>query len=210
MVRAAVDGVVQVHVVEAELIGGLDADGDFFDGAGAIIAAGAVDRDLRRLRFVGGDEVVLGEAHRLALVDGGDVIRAVLLHVDRALVVVAVAAGEMDRLAAVERELAIAAGAIHLDFDLRVGAFDRAQIAGVLLRHRLQAGPLGIVIGDVNLLHRRQIDHAHLVVRRNERPGRHVVLDVLRQAGENKLVARAAAESGAACMVTGSHPAALW
>ena len=46
-------------------------------------------------------------------------IRAVLLHVDRALVLVALAAGEMDGLAAVERELAILQRAVHLDFDLR-------------------------------------------------------------------------------------------
>ena len=200
VVRPAVDRIVKVHIFEAKLIGGLHADCDFFDGARTVVARGPVDRDLRRLRLVGGDEVVLREAHRLAFIGGGDVIRAVLLHVDRALVLVAVAARQMDGLAVIEREHPVLQGPVHLHLERRVSPFDRAQIARVLLNLRLHSGPLRIVVGHLHLLHGRQIHHAHFVVRRDQRPRGHVVLDILRQAGEDELVGRSIA-----CVRRGLH-----
>ncbi len=117
------------------------------------------------MRFVGGDEVVLREPNRLALVDGGHVIRAVLFHVNRALILVAVPACQFDGLASVEREHAVFQRTVHLDLERSVSAFDGAQIAGVVFRDGLHSGPFGIVIGDVDVLHGGQIHHAHLVMR---------------------------------------------
>ncbi len=90
---AAVHGIVQREFVQAEVAVGFRRDGDFFDGAGAIVAAGA-----RRWRpaadwpCCASMKKSLGKAHGLALIEGGDVVRAVLVHVDGAFVDVALAA----------------------------------------------------------------------------------------------------------------------
>ena len=75
---AAVDGVVERDLLEAEIVLGLDGDGDFFDRAGLEVAARAGDFDLGRLVLHRLDEVVVVEADIFAAFDRGDVIGAVL------------------------------------------------------------------------------------------------------------------------------------
>ena len=73
---AAIDRVVQVDVVQPELVVGLGGNGDFFDGAGAIVAGrGALSATLRADWLCGLDKEVFGDPQRLALLVGGDVIR---------------------------------------------------------------------------------------------------------------------------------------
>ena len=110
-----------------------------------------------------------GEAHGLALIESGDVVHAVLFHVDRALVDIAFAAREANLLVVIEHQQAIAHGLVGLDFEVGVGAFDGAQIAAVLLGHVLQVRPRRIVVGHADVLHVRQIEHANIEVVRVER-----------------------------------------
>src|SRR6185312_9577002 len=56
--------------------------------------------------------------------------------------------------------------------------------------NRLHSGPLRIVIHDSNPLDGGKVYHTHFVVRRNQRSGGHVILDVLRQASEDELIRR--------------------
>jgi len=71
-----------VHILQAKLVCCLHPHGDFFNGAGTIIARWPVNGNLRRLGLVGGNKIVLREAHVLPVLQRGHVIRAVLLHVD--------------------------------------------------------------------------------------------------------------------------------
>ena len=48
-----------MHISKAEFVRGFDADGDLFNRAGAVIAGGTSDGNLRRLSLVRGDEVIL-------------------------------------------------------------------------------------------------------------------------------------------------------
>ena len=88
-----------------------------------------------RIGFVRLDEEILGEANGLALIEGGDVVAAVLGHADRAGVVVrAIRSGrELDLLAIVENEQSIAQRAVGEDFEIGDGAFDCVQIAAMLV-----------------------------------------------------------------------------
>ena len=176
---------------QAEIRSGLDADSDFFDRARAIVPRGPVDCDLRRICLAGGDEVVLREAHLLAFIGCGDVIGAILLHVDGAVVDIAAAARKMHVLPVIEREHPVLQRGGHGYGQRRVGSLQRAQITRLLLGDGLQAGPLGIVIGHLHRLDRRQIDHAEFEVLRSGCAGLHVVLDVFGKAGEQELEARA-------------------
>ena len=130
---AAVDRIMKAEIVQAEFILGLDRDGDFLDGARAIIAAGPGDLHFRRIGLARLDEEIVGEAHGLALIDGGDVVHSVLIHVDGALVEIAFAAREANLLVVVEHEHAVAQRAVHQDFEIGIGAFDGAQIAAMLI-----------------------------------------------------------------------------
>ena len=71
---AAVHGVVQLDVLQAEIVLGFHRDGDFLDGRCLEIAARPGDLDLGRLVLLRLDEVVFAEAHVFAAFDGGDVI----------------------------------------------------------------------------------------------------------------------------------------
>ncbi len=172
-----------MHIVQPKLIRRLHPNRNLLDRTGAIVPTGAADRDRRRHRLVRRDKVVLREPHWLALVGRGHMIGAVLLEMDRASVPVPLPARQLDRLAT---------GTVHLDFECSVGPLNGTQVAGVLLRHRLHAGPLRILVRHSNSLHSRKIHDAHLVVRRNQRTCGHVVLDVLRQTRKDKLIRRQA------------------
>ena len=179
---------MQAHLVQAEIIRRLDADRDFFNRAGAIIAGRTIDGDLRRIRFVGGNKVVLRQANRLTLIDRRHMVSPILLHHDGTLVQIARAARKRDLLAVIQRELAVVQRMIHLHRQLRRGAFDGAQVAAVLLGHLRHPCPFGIAVGHLHLLDRGQIDHPHLVVRGTKRAGRHVILNIFGKPGEDKLV----------------------
>ena len=85
------------------------------------------------------DEVVLGETDGLPLIERGDVVHAVLLDRDRALIVIAVAAREAHLLAVVEDEEAVRQRPIGHDVEIGARAFDRPQIAAALFDWRPSA-----------------------------------------------------------------------
>ncbi len=116
--------------------------------------------------------------------NAGDVVDAVLIHLDGAVIDVILAAGELDLLSVVELDLAALQRAIGGDIEFGLGAGDRAQIAAALLDLGRHAGPGGVMVGDANLLHRGQIGDANVEVLRRHRSGGDVVLDVLGQAGK--------------------------
>jgi hypothetical protein len=88
----AVHRIMQRHFGDAKFVVGFHRDGDFLDGARAVVVAGARDDHVRRLRLARLDEEIVGQAHRLALVEGRDVVHAVLFHANRGLVDVPFAA----------------------------------------------------------------------------------------------------------------------
>ena len=55
------------------------------------------------------------------------------MHQDGTFVQIALAAAERDLFSIIESELAVAQWAVHQDCQLRIGAFDGAQITAVLL-----------------------------------------------------------------------------
>src|SRR5215472_1108095 len=65
-VRSSIYGVMQPNIVQSELVRGLNTDGNFFDGVGAVITARTVNGYLGRHCFFGSDKVVLRESDRLA------------------------------------------------------------------------------------------------------------------------------------------------
>src|SRR5579863_2771732 len=93
-----------------------------FNRTGAVVAAaGTRHRNLRRISFAGLNEKVLADANRLALVDAGDVIYAVAIHLDRAVIDVVLAAAKLDLLSAVELEQAAREWAVGSYIELRFG-----------------------------------------------------------------------------------------
>ena len=116
-------------------------------------------------------------------------IDAVLIHLDGAVINVILAAGELNLLPVVELNLAALQRAVGGDFEFSFGAGDSAQIAAALFDLGRHAGPRRVMIGDANLLHRGQIGDVNVEVLRRHRAGGDVVLDVLRQTGEQKLIA---------------------
>ena len=89
-------------------------------------------RDLGRVGLARFDEVVLGETNGLALIERGDVIRAVLLDRDRALIVIAGAARETHLLAVLEDEQTIGQRPIGHHVEIGARAFERPQIAAAV------------------------------------------------------------------------------
>ncbi len=130
--------------------------------------------DLGRHRLVRRDKVVLRQPHLLPLVHCRDVVCPVLLHLDRAAIHVTLARHHLQLLPAIERQHPVLQRTVHLHLDLRLRPLNRAQVAAMLLRHLLQTCPARIVIRHLDLLHRRQVHHPHLVVLRRDRPRLHV------------------------------------
>ena len=89
---AAVDRIMQLDAVEAVFVGSLGGQRHLFDGKGVIVAAGMHQRNLRRVRLARLDEKIFADANRLALVHAGDVVDAVLIHLDGAVIDVILAA----------------------------------------------------------------------------------------------------------------------
>ena len=169
----------------------LHAHRHLFDRARPVVPRRPRNRNVGRVRLVGRDEVVLRQPHLLAFIRGRHMVRAILLHVDGAVIDVPLTAGQMHLLAVVQRQHPVLQRGRHRHRQRRVRAFQRAQIASLVLRHRLHARPLRIVVGHLHRLHRRQVHHAKLEMLRGRRARLHVVLHVLRQSREQKLEARA-------------------
>ena len=189
---AAVDRIADVGVLEAEFILGMDRDRHLLDRARAVIAARPRDADGRRVCLARLDEKILGETNRLPLIEGGDVVDAILFNLDRALIVIAFAARESDLLAVAEHEEAVFQRSIGENLQIGAGAFQGAEIAAALFHRVFHSGPGRVVVGHLDLLHRGQIYHADVEVGRAARAGLDIIFDVLWEAGENELVARGA------------------
>src|ERR1022692_267297 len=135
---------MQRDAVEPILADGFGRKSHLFNRAGAIVAAaGTGHRNLRRISFAGLDEEILADANRLCLIDAGDVINAVAIHLDGAVIDVILAAAKLDLLSAVELELAAWQGAVGRDIEFRLGSDDGAQIAADLRSDDLDLANLG-------------------------------------------------------------------
>ena len=144
------------HVGEAKLIVRLDRDGDLFDGARAVVMARARDDDVRRLGLARLDEEIIRQADGLPLIQSGDVIHAVLLHGNGALVDVALARREANLVFVVEDQHAVAQRPVGLHFKVGLRAFDRAQIAAAFFDDVLHPRPLGIAVRHADILYARE------------------------------------------------------
>src|SRR6202035_1385838 len=152
----------------------------FFDRVSVVVTpAGTHQRNLRRVGFAGLDEKILADANGLAFSNAGDVIDAVVIHLDGAAIGVILASGELDWLSVIELDLGALEGAIGRDIELGLRANDGAQIAAALLYFGRHAGPGGVMVSDANLLHRGQIADANVEVLRRHRAGGDIILDVL-------------------------------
>ena len=136
---AAVHGVVQLDVLQAEIVLGFDRDRDFFDRRRLEIAARPRDLDLRRLVLLRLDEVIFAEPDVLAAFDGGDVIHAVLLDRHAGHQHAVGAAAQRELRSVVQHRIAVRQRPVGLDRDLRGGAFHRAQIAARIFHRVLHA-----------------------------------------------------------------------
>ena len=183
---------MQREVVQSEVAGRFRGHRHFLDRARAIVAPRPIDRHLRRIGQAGFNEEIAGEAHGSAVIESGDVIFAVLGHVNRALVNIPFAAGKLDLLV-VEYQKSVAQRPVHHHFEIGVGVLHRAQIATVIVGNVVQPGPLGIVIGDANLFDAGKIDHANVIAARVQRASFDVVFDVLGKSSEEKLITGAVA-----------------
>ena len=189
----AVDRIMQRDAVEAVIAVGFDAHGYFFDGEGVVIAARAHQRDLRRVGFAGLDEKILADADGLAVLDAGDVIDAVLIHLDGSAIDVIFTAcfgiDQLDRLSVVEQDLAARKRAVGGNLEHGLSAGDGAQIAAALLNLGGKAGPGGETVRHANLFHRGQIGDVNVIVLRRHGSGGDIVFDVLGQTGKQILIA---------------------
>ena len=149
-----------------------------------VAVSGAHQRDLRRVGFAGLDEKVLADANGLALLNSRDMVDAVLIHLDGAVIDVVLAAGELDLLSVVELDLAALEWPVGGDVQFGFGAGDGAQIATALLDLGRHARPGGVMVSDAYLLDRWQIRDANAVVLGRHRTGGDVVFDVVEQTGE--------------------------
>ena len=186
---AAVDGIMQRGAREAVIARGFGGHGDLFNGAGVVIGAGAHQRNLGRVGFAGLDEKIFADADGLALGDAGHVVDAVLVHFDGGAIDVIQAAGELNGLSVVEQDLAALEGTVGGNFKFGHRAGDGAQIAAALLGFGGHAGPGRVTVGDANLLHGGQFGDANVEALGSQRAGGNIVFDVLRQIGEQELIA---------------------
>ena len=91
-------------------------------------------------------------------------IYAVPLDMNRALVNVSFAAGELNLLFVIEDQDAVAQRPVRLDFKARISTFDRAEIATALLNNILQVRPRRIVVRHANVFHAGKIKYANRVM----------------------------------------------
>ena len=64
---AAVDGIMQLHALQREIVAGFDRDGDFFDGTDLASAPGCMIFTVGRVVLARFDEIILAQANALAL-----------------------------------------------------------------------------------------------------------------------------------------------
>jgi hypothetical protein len=142
-----------------------------------------------RLVLLGFDEIIRAEAHVLALVDGGDVIHAVLAdgHAGDAQAVFARAQRHLGSI--VEEQRAVRQRPVRLDGHVGIGAFDGAQIAAGIFDFVFHPGPAWEMISDFEFLDAGQVDHLEPVLFGTDAAGFHVVVERLGHAGDQKLVA---------------------
>src|ERR1700693_2390695 len=171
---------MQRDIVEAILVGSLSGHGYLFDGVGVIVTpAGTHQRNLRRGGFSCLDEKILAHANGLARSNAGDVVDAVLIHLDGAVIDVILTASELDLLSVIELDLAALKRAVSRDIELGLRANDGAQVAAALLYFGRHAGPGGEMGSDANLLHRGQIADGNVEMLRRHRASGDIILDVL-------------------------------
>ena len=131
---------MQSHFGETEFIVRLHGNIHFLDGACLVVMPG-----FAMITF-GGSALRASmkksfEAHRLTLIERGDVIHAVFFEANRALVNISFAARKLNLLFVVEDEDAITKRLVGLDFKIRVGTLDRSQVAAALFDHILHVRP---------------------------------------------------------------------
>src|SRR6476660_1833511 len=109
---------MQRDAAQAVVAGRFGGNGHLFNGAGVVVSpAGTHQRNLWRVGFAGFDEKVLADADGLALFNTGDVVDAVLIHLDGTAVDIILAARELDPLSAIELDLAALKGAVGRDLE---------------------------------------------------------------------------------------------
>ncbi len=147
------------HFLQAEIVLGLHFERNLFDRAGAVVAAGAADTDRRRGLPCGLDEIVLGEADALLLVNGGDVIDAVLFDPDRSPLGGCRPAEPRVISSPLSSTSRPPSSGLSVSMTkIGLGPFDGPQVASVFLGGVGLAKPLGIAIGDLDALHLGQVD----------------------------------------------------
>src|SRR4029077_9044160 len=96
---------------------------------------------------------------------------------------------ELDLLV-VEYETAVAHRTVGENLQIGFGTFHGAQVAAMLFDLVLESGPRGELVGHTNLFDRSQINYFQIEMLRLQWPGLDVILNALRQAGEEKLESR--------------------
>ena len=192
LLRPAVHRVMQIHALEREVVFGFHLHHYLFDRAHLGIAAGTAHHQRGRLLGLRLDEVVLAQAHGRAAIQGGDVIKAILLNRDLRANPIACAGLQLQLLRAVQHQDAIGQRPVGLDGHFRLRALDRAKIAALLLDGVSNSQPAGIVVGDANPLHRGQLDHRQLEAFRGQPSRRDEVLGRFAEPCKQKIETRAA------------------
>ena len=190
--RATVKGVMQLDVAQAEIVLGLDCDSHFLDGRRAEIATGPRNLHLGRIVLLRFDEVIFREADVFAAFHRGDVIHAVARDRDAGHQGVVGAAVQGQLRSVAQQQGSAGQRLVGLDGDIGGGPLHGAQIAAGILGHILHAGPRRVMIGDLNVLDGRQIDHVQLEGLRMNPAGFHVVFHGFRNARDHELVIGAA------------------
>ena len=187
---AAVDRVVEVERRQAEIVLGLGLDDDFFDGRRLVVASGMSQLNGGLPVGYQRDEVVFADTDRLAVVDGGDVVTAVLDHLE------ATRAGEFvsghrGGTPVVELNHAIGERLVGLDLDLDLGALHGVDVAAGIFDDVFHARPRRVVIGQLEVLDHRHRDDIDGKLVAADAPRRDVIAKWLAEGGEEELVAAA-------------------
>ncbi len=147
---------MQRDTVESVLADGLGRQSHLFDRAGTIIAAaGTRHRNLRRIGFASLDEKILADANGLAFVHACDMIDAIAIHLNGAVIHIILATAELNLLSAIELQLAPRERPVGRNIQFGFGSDDGAQVAAAFFNVGGHAGPGRVMIGDADLFHGR-------------------------------------------------------
>src|ERR1019366_2456774 len=125
---------MQRDAVEIVISCGLCGNGNLFDGAGMIVPpAGTHQRNLRRGGLAGLNEKILADTNGLALVHAGNVVNAILIHLEASAIDVILSACELDPLSIIELDLATLKWSVGRDLEFCLGPSHGAQVAAALL-----------------------------------------------------------------------------